>query len=58
MRWKFETRDGRTVQSSNNKVSMRTVRFGLNYSFGRPPQSARRPDAPQQPDTDTQQQIR
>lgn len=59
-RFKFETKDASHVQTSENKLSIRSVRIGVTYSFGRAPQptARRQPDDPQQAPDATQPQIR
>jgi hypothetical protein len=48
-RWKFETSDATHIQKSSNKFTMRTVRVGVTYNFGKPPQpTVRRPQEEQQ----------
>jgi outer membrane receptor protein involved in Fe transport len=57
-RFRFETSDGSHVQTSRNRISMRAARVGLSYTFGRAPQSARRPPEPNQQPTEPQPVIR
>ena len=48
--FKFETNDATHVQKSNNKVSIRSLRLGMNYNFGKPPKpTVRTDDGQQQP---------
>lgn len=48
-RFKFETTDATHTQKSENNISIRSLRVGLSYNFGKPPQpTARRPDEQQQ----------
>lgn len=57
-RFKFETTDATHVQRSQNRVSVRSLRVGVTYSFGKPPQPVRRPDDQQQQQPDQTPQIR
>ena len=44
MKFSFETRDATHVQKSENHIRFRSVRVGLTYNFGKPPQpTVRRP---------------
>jgi hypothetical protein len=55
-RFKFETTDASHVQHSENKISIRSLRIALNYTFGKPPQPTvrREPDQTQQPEATPQ----
>jgi hypothetical protein len=49
MKFSFETRDATHVQKSENHIKFRSVRVGVSYNFGKPPQpTARRPQDDQQ----------
>lgn len=44
MKFSFETRDATHIQKSENHVRFRSVRVGVTYNFGKPPQpTVRRP---------------
>ncbi len=59
MKFSFETRDATHVQKSENHVSFRSMRIGLSYNFGKPPQSAaRRPQQEEQPPAEAAPAIR
>ena len=48
MKFSFETRDATHIQKSENHVRFRSVRVGINYNFGKPPQpTVRRPQEEQ-----------
>lgn len=46
----FETRDPTHVQVGSSDYSMRSVRLSFSYSFGRPPEDARRPAEEMEPE--------
>jgi hypothetical protein len=48
MKFSFETRDATHIQKSENHIRFRSVRIGVNYNFGKPPQpTVRRPQEEQ-----------
>jgi hypothetical protein len=54
-RFRFETTDATHVQRSQNRVSIRSLRVGVTYNFGKPPQPTRRPEEQQQQPDQTPQ---
>jgi hypothetical protein len=53
MKFSFQTRDATHIQKSENHVRFRSVRVGLSYNFGKPPQPTVR--RPQEEQTTTEQ---
>ena len=52
----FTTSDRTHVQSSSNNIRMRSISMSMTYSFGKPPQSARKQTGSEdQPATQPQQ---
>jgi hypothetical protein len=47
-RFTFTTRDGTHVQIGSSTFSARRATLGISYNFGRPPQSSRRRNAPEE----------
>jgi hypothetical protein len=48
MKFSFETRDATHIQKSENHIKFRSVRVGVTYNFGKPPQpTIRRPQEEQ-----------
>jgi hypothetical protein len=58
MKFSFETRDATHVQKSQNNIKFRSVRVGLTYNFGKPPQSAVRRPQEEQPAAEQAPAIR
>ncbi|HET9441459.1 MAG TPA: TonB-dependent receptor [Longimicrobiales bacterium] len=58
MKFSFETRDATHIQTSENHVRFRSVRVGLSYTFGKPPQSVVRRPQEEQPATQQTPEIR
>lgn len=57
-RFRFETNDTSHIQHSQNKVSIRSLRLALSYSFGKPPQPTARRQEEQQAAPEATPQIR
>ena len=47
--YKFETKDATHVQTSANHISIRSMRLGFSYSFGKPPTPTIKKEDQQQP---------
>jgi hypothetical protein len=58
MKFSFETRDASHVQKSENHVKFRSVRVGVSYNFGKPPQPTARRQQEDAPVTEPAPAIR